>query len=459
MSATFQNFAREAPFFGLMITCIFCWVMHARIFDVFLNAFRIPMLVIIISLAAAAFSGRIMNVLAESSSKILFCWVILLYLSGLFGIWRSNSLKTVNGMMVMVALYTAIICNVYGRGSIRTCIWAIASSGWLVAIIPFLGRRSSEYRLAYSSGTNADPNTYAMSLCIALPAIWFLARTTKSNVMRLMLYASTLPVFYAIFSSGSRAALVSLGVILFMLFLNAAWIQKAVLLVLLAASAPILISQLDSYIWVRLKTTFVKEISETDKGKLTPAQLERLQGDTDSAIARQNLLTQSLEYTMQYPILGVGPGNFGEKLWTDYKLKTGRSTVAAETHNSYTQVSSESGIPSLILFIAIISSAFRNLAIVNKLKKRAGFQASEEMVLLARYSRLILVSQTISCFFLSYAYTGLFLMLIGLSVVVRELIENEYRTALSKQQQPAASPMPTPVGMPFRNPLTPLPSR
>ena len=77
------------------------------------------------------------------------------------------------------------------------------------------------------------------------------------------------------------------------------------------------------------------------KGTFNPKE------DTAAAYAstqdRQQLLWRSIEVTKEHPLFGVGPGNFAQL--------SGNWHVA---HNSFTQMSSEGGIPALI-FICVDS--------------------------------------------------------------------------------------------------------
>jgi len=54
-----------------------------------------------------------------------------------------------------------------------------------------------------------------------------------------------------------------------------------------------------------------------------------------SAQQRKELLFKSLKVTVRHPLFGVGPGNF--------EVVSGAWDV---THNSYTQISAEGGIPA-----------------------------------------------------------------------------------------------------------------
>jgi hypothetical protein len=85
----------------------------------------------------------------------------------------------------------------------------------------------------------------------------------------------------------------------------------------------------------------------------------------DAKQARWELLVASVQTTMRRPLFGVGPGQF-----PDY---TGLWHV---THNTYTELSSECGIPVLILFLLVIRECFRNLV---KIRRTAAYQEDPDI--------------------------------------------------------------------------------
>ena len=68
------------------------------------------------------------------------------------------------------------------------------------------------------------------------------------------------------------------------------------------------------------------------------------------------MINKAIEGIEHYPILGLGTGNF-----VTY------SGVWKEVHMVYLQIAVEGGIPSLILYLLFLASAFRNL---RKLRRR-----------------------------------------------------------------------------------------
>jgi hypothetical protein len=75
-----------------------------------------------------------------------------------------------------------------------------------------------------------------------------------------------------------------------------------------------------------------------------------------SIAARKELLKLSVMTALTHPILGVGPGCF--PLMSDAGWKV--------AHNAYTELAAEAGIPALILFLAALGAAFKNIVQIRK---------------------------------------------------------------------------------------------
>jgi O-antigen ligase len=79
-----------------------------------------------------------------------------------------------------------------------------------------------------------------------------------------------------------------------------------------------------------------------------------------STQSRKQLLRHSLIFTIRHPLFGVGPGMF-EVADDAYMRDLGfRRGSWLGTHNSYTQVSSELGIPGFLFFVAAVWMALKS---------------------------------------------------------------------------------------------------
>jgi len=89
-----------------------------------------------------------------------------------------------------------------------------------------------------------------------------------------------------------------------------------------------------------------------------------------STLSRYTLLKDSLRVTAMHPFLGVGPGNFAvaQDLLAQARGEPSNWQV---THNSYTEVSSEMGLPGLVIYITFLYQIFKQLKLILRTKTRS----------------------------------------------------------------------------------------
>jgi O-antigen ligase len=172
----------------------------------------------------------------------------------------------------------------------------------------------------------------------------------------------------------------------------------------------------------------------------------------ESSEERYQLLLTSLKLTFQHPLLGVGPGQF-QVASTDAARATNSFAHWRETHNVYTQVSSEEGIPAAFFYIAALVYCFKELGAIRKMYRRA--QASllnpslpapaaqnleekyEDTSTMAFCLTLSLVSFAVFGFFSSMAYLFFFPTLAGLIAVFGRAARAELSATEMKSEKVA----------------------
>jgi Flp pilus assembly protein TadD len=95
---------------------------------------------------------------------------------------------------------------------------------------------------------------------------------------------------------------------------------------------------------------------------------------TVSGTFRVTALQSALHMTQQYPLLGVGPGVFGEAF---YSYQTVPWLYGRHAHNHYMQMASETGIVGLILYLSLFIILFFVFW-----KKRKSFSGKKSVLLL-----------------------------------------------------------------------------
>lgn len=126
--------------------------------------------------------------------------------------------------------------------------------------------------------------------------------------------------------------------------------------------------------------------------------------DAVSLDSRETMLMTSINVTLAYPLLGVGPGNFGPTIAEFGRLQN-QHWIELATHNSYTQISSETGLPGLLAYLVLVGFTFRSLVIAFRRTRTRGDNPNSEI---HRYSAAMLVSLSATCtcmFFLSEGYS------------------------------------------------------
>jgi O-antigen ligase len=146
-------------------------------------------------------------------------------------------------------------------------------------------------------------------------------------------------------------------------------------------------------------------------------------GEAEASKERRNqLFRASLRFTFEHPLLGVGMRQF-----PNYEGGAARQIAQhglwQETHNTYTQVSSEDGIPALIFFLLALGSTYRllskNYQRVLHDKRFTAFRSMAFCIMLA------MVCYATAAIFLSQAYFFYFPLVSGLAIAMNSALQRE----------------------------------
>jgi O-antigen ligase len=141
-----------------------------------------------------------------------------------------------------------------------------------------------------------------------------------------------------------------------------------------------------------------------------------------STTQRRELLMESLELTMRNPVLGVGPGTY-QSAAAAVNEQEGRQAIWHESHNTYTQVSSESGIVGFILYVIVLIGSF---TAANRVRRRtAGVKSLEPINQTAVCLLLMLTCFALNASFGSLAYLPLFPFIAALAGALEQSARGE----------------------------------
>jgi energy-coupling factor transporter transmembrane protein EcfT len=356
-------------------------------------------------------------------------------ISSIAGMWPGGSLRIMLNQWIGAVLIYVVIVTI--PISFRDHWSVMGSMAWATAAILLMVHfRGAEVgsRLGIRDSSLENPNDLALYLVVGLPfsAAYALDKNRRAalRVIMVLVFAYGL---LTVLRTGSRMGLIALAAQVLALFLAERWKIRLWLLVTIAGTALATMIFVPGSVRARYRTWFEPaELVGEDAGALHKAA-----GSTQS---RWELLKLSVRVTGQHPFLGVGPGEFGD-VAREMTGAPGVKGTSQQTHNTYTQVSSECGIIPGVLYIGIVVFA------VNAARRIRKTTDGLPGLWCFRQQALCLYASTVGyaacAFFGSLAYSMHLLLLCAL-IVSLDLILAATITSL-RTPDPFASPALFPV--------------
>jgi hypothetical protein len=304
------------------------------------------------------------------------------------------------------------------RDDVRTIFTTIGVSGiFLIVAASFMAKPDMEGRLSMtdSSTTIGNSNDLASLLILLLPFVMYVA--TDKRRLAILRWPLIIPIalaFKMILSTASRGAIVAiLAGIVFVVFRGSGRHKLVVVFAMggLVAAAPFVVN---ANSLERLATLMGGAVEANSVGEEARESKEE----------RRYVLEQSLIASLKHPVLGVGMGQFSNYVGLGGKAE-GRYGAAlhwTETHNAFTQVSSECGTPALIFFVMGI---VLSLGSVNRAYGRARREGFPEIANMCFFYMVSMLPYVVSIVFLANAYRLYLPAMIGLAVALSSVAQRE----------------------------------
>jgi O-antigen ligase len=424
---------------GFYCFCIFNLAYYSRFFEWKLIFLHVPLITSCIALLGAGLDGRLLWTLR---SKIGICMAALTVIYGVgipLSSWRSVSFQTFTQewLKAMIAFMIAGALVV----TFQQCRTALNSVGWGVGIASllaiYLGREDTG-RLQVGQGTLSNANELAFILLLGLPFLWLMAMDRDaSKPKRLLAFCLTLTAVYASVRTGSRAGLIGLCILAVLLFLRASVFGKLALAVSVAGFGLCVVSFFPHVVG-RYATMF--EGAEAIAQAQNSLEASELGNAVGSSEARRKLLINSLNVTAEHPLLGVGIGAFPAYM-AEKETVAGIIPRYQGTHNTYTQVSSEAGVPALICFLCVIIFSFQGLRKVYKRAKASPTKVGRQVANVCYALMATLTAYSVCVFFDYVAYDATLPVLAGFAIALGDAGRNALDVAASGQAPVAAQPV------------------
>jgi O-antigen ligase len=279
-------------------------------------------------------------------------------------------------------------------------------------------------RMSVSFGSVANSNDLAAHLLLVMPFLLYVLIKPKTG--KLVRAGSGLFLawgLYVVVGTASRGALIALGGVALVALWKGSNPQRISLVVGGTLAAAVLIAVLPPATLNRLMSFSADSSSASEEA-------------IASTEARTYLLNQSIDLSVHNPILGVGPNQFSNIVGKLGKERGVR--IWQETHNFFTQISSECGIPALLFYLAAVVAAFVTTNRTYNLTRRR-----PELNELRSATFCLLLSMVgfgIASFFLNLAYHFYWLALTGLATSISRSAGMESLLESERQKKPMYAP-------------------
>ena len=363
-SASAYPQALPPPRLAFVLFRIYVFLVFSRIQEFFLP---IPKLLLVIGVLAAAItfvSAGPPRALASRMGWLVTAFGMCMALSVPFSMWPGGSLKILLAWMPYLLLFIVGAQLLTTVEAIRRTMYTIALATLFVMLLSFGVSTQIMGRISLGEGTIGDPNDMANFLLFGSPCIILILLDSQGNWLRKIFHVLGLAlILVSVLRTGSRAGLIALIVLTLVAVGRLPHMSKVLFLVGAVIVALLAYALLPTSITVRYKT-LLEDAQDTSE---LSREESAARGSTEG---RMILLKQSIKISARHPFLGVGAGQFILANNADYVEQNLRSPWKV-SHNSYTQVSSELGIPGFLAYMAILITGFSTTGrLWNALKKR-----------------------------------------------------------------------------------------
>ena len=415
---------------GFNVLLVFLFLAFSRIFDVKFGYLHITGISYRIVIVMVLLSRGIPIALKTNIGKALLGFTVCFGLSVPFSMWRGGSKEIFQNTWLTFS-FVAFLAVAGLITNYQQCFRVVKTMAWALFVFTIIANvfgTADNGRLFLEQGKFANPNEMAQALLLGLPLWGAMMVISKSLPGKVFAVGVMVLILATTFRTGSRGAMIGFSVMVLALFLRSSIMGKMQIMVAGVVFLAVALTTMPGKLISRYKSTVNQE--ETDDGAMDEEMAASAHSSTQS---RKQLLRYSLIFTLQHPLFGVGPGMFVVAEDNYVKSLGGRKGNWLGTHNSYTQVSSELGIPAFLFFLAAVGMSLH--APYSIYQKTRGDPRLEDMgtVAMALYYCLIIYAVTI--LFEHIAYTIMLPVFGGIAAAMA-------RTAAVEIQRIQSTPLP-----------------
>lgn len=299
----------------------------------------------------------------------------------------------------VITMFVVMINVVRTERRLRSMIWLALLTGVVLSVNALNDYRTGQFKpgadriVGVIGGMFENPNDMALFLVTLIPLALGLLFAARGMSKKMLYAAAALLMLLATVVTLSRGGLLALACASFVFAWKVGRRNRALVILSYVAAGALLLILIPPEFTLRLLSIFGG--SDADGG---------------SAVARQNLLIRSIFVSLRHPLFGVGMDNF--------HVLSLREQVS---HNAYTQVSADLGVPALAFYVLFMLSALKRLRSVERETFDERRRARVFYVTVGLQAGM--VGYMVSSFFASVAYQWYVYYLAGYALCLHRLYE------------------------------------
>lgn len=409
------NPAVTAGSWGVMF---YIFAYYSRVLDLGLAQLHLPAIAFGFAAIMAVVSFRIVDVLQTGIGRLMVALTAIFVCSVPVSYWRGGSFGVLTQSwipaMVLFLVSGSLITTI---ALCRRSLYVLGAAAATAAALLMIRGQVDRGRLLLDNSMYRNSNTIAIMLLLGMPMVWAIGADPKAGAARKFMMSGTLALMAAmVLRSGSREGLLGLAILGLIAFVRSSARGKVAIVAGAMLFSIAAIGFLPRGLKARFGTIFGDSGAELWESQ-TEEEYLLLSAAAGSAETRWDLLVTSLQVTVRHPLLGVGPGNFAPYTAEQAKAN-GRNGYWVGTHNTYTQISSEAGIPALCVYLAILGGS---IAALRRIRRRAMGIPGDEARSIANMALALqtsFIAFAILCPFNHMAYEPTMPLLAALAVAV-----------------------------------------
>jgi O-antigen ligase len=298
-------------------------------------------------------------------SYYLLAMIAVLFMSALLSpVWKGGAVRNTLDFSKVWIVWILTFLLVTDFAKLRRLIYIQSASVAVISLVSIILGHNQPRLEGVIGGIYSNSNDLAFAIVLTLPFSLAFLLIAKRTLARMCWAGGMLIMGLALLMTGSRAGFISLlisgAVCLWHFGVKG---RRFFLIVISVLALVALMSVAGGRVVDRMAAI---------SGKVDTQEEGRAYGSYEE---RKYLMDKAIEGIEHYPILGIGARNFETY-----------SGVWKDVHMTYLQIAVEGGIPSLILYLLFLASAFRNL---RKLRRRQDLDVQTTLFVGGLHSSMI----------------------------------------------------------------------